>query len=173
MVPPTQLLEAWGDPLTLDPVRWEFELGAGEGATRTVWILPTATTTTIEIPFLILAGDGEGWTPIETDVVSVEVRQTDHRTELRDLRNALIQCAQSTDDPAVLEVLRDMLAATERVALASTDRSAAARTPFEICQAHSPLPRMISSRVSRIFAADWLNSSPSGRRSGWPSGSAR
>ncbi len=125
VVPLNQLLEAWGDPLTLDPVRWEFELGAGEVATRTIWLLPTAATTTIEIPFLIFAFDGEDWTPIETDVVSVEVRQTDHRSELRDLRNTLIQCAQSTDDPDVLEVLRDMLIATERVALASTDRSAA------------------------------------------------
>jgi len=125
MVPPTQLLEAWGDPLTLDPVRWEFELRAGEAATRTVWVLPTATTTTLDVPFLILAGDGEDWAPVETDVVSVEVHKTDHRSELRDLRNALIQCAQSTDDPDVLEVLRDMLTAIERVALASTDRSAA------------------------------------------------
>jgi hypothetical protein len=120
-----QLLEAWDNPLSLDPVRWEVELGIGDGVTRTVWILPTATTTTIEIPFMLLAGDGDGWTRVKTDVVSIEVRQTDHRTELRDLRNSLNLCAQSTDDPAIVGVLRDMLTTTERVALAGADRSAA------------------------------------------------
>ena len=137
VVPPTQLLEAWGDPLSLDPVRWEFEIGAGEGAARTIWILPTATVTNIEIPFLVLAGDGSAWTPIDSDTISVAVRQTDHRTELRALRAALIGCAQSSDDPEVQEVLRDMLSTTERVALAGPDRPAAAEAIRDLSEAFS------------------------------------
>ena len=166
MVPLTQLLEAWGDPLTLDPVRWEFELGAGEVVTRTVWILPTATTASIEIPLLVLAGDGESWTPIETDVVLIEVRQTDHRTELRDLRIALNRCAQSTDDPVVLDVLRNMLATTERVALAGTDRSAADEAIRDLSRAfefaeddHLPCVASLRARLAEFIAiwqAQWV-----------------
>jgi subtilase family serine protease len=124
-VPLTLLLEAWGDPLTLDPVGWEFELGAGEAANRTVWLLPNTTTTHMEIPYSIRASHGDGWTTIENDVVEIEVHPSNRRTALRDLRTALVECAESTDDPAVLEVLRDVLAAGERVAVTGTDRSAA------------------------------------------------
>ena len=166
MVPQTQLLEAWGDPLTLDPVRWEFELGVGEAETRTVWVLPTATITSIEIPFLILAHDGESWTPIETNMVQIEVHHTDHRTELRDLRTVLNKCAQSTDDPIVLEVLRDILAATDRVALAGTNHSAAEEAIRDLSRAFAsaeddqlPCVADLRGRLAELIAiwqAQWV-----------------
>ena len=101
VVPLGQLLEVWGDPIGLDPVRWEFDVGAGETASKTVWLLPTAGVSTIEIPYTTSVGDGEIWTAVETGVVHIDIDETDRWTELRDLRAALTECAETTDDSAV------------------------------------------------------------------------
>ena len=91
-------------------------------ATRTVWMLPTVETTFIDIPYQVsVNGDGV-WAPIETDVVHIEVEETDSWTKLRELRSALNACAYGIDDSAVTAVLRDLLAAMDRVAQAGEDR---------------------------------------------------
>ncbi len=134
-VPAGEFLEAWGDPLSLDPVRWELEIGAGESARRTLWLLPSPATAVIEMAYTVSVEDGAAWIELATDTLAIEIETTDRWTALRDLRISLAACADGTDDPGIRATLRDLLAALDRVALAGDDRRAADAALPELARA--------------------------------------
>jgi len=128
------LLEAWNNPQSLSPVRWEIAINAGSSATRTLWVLPDGTSP-ITMPFTVSIPDGDEWTVTHTEELEFEVDVVDHRVALRELRTALADCAESTHDPAVQTTLRDVLAALERTADAGNDSEAATQVLRELAGA--------------------------------------
>jgi len=132
---PLLLLEAWDDPLTLDPVRWETELAAGDAITKTLWIIPTAETNEIDIPWEMLIGLDGVWSNTDTGVIHIDVRIADRSLELRELRIAINDCVLATDDPVVVATLRDVLVAVDRVASFGDDHAAAEGALTELAAA--------------------------------------
>ena len=134
-VPPSQLLEAWNDPVALDPVRWEAMLAAGDAVTKTLWIVPTRGTNGIQIPWEILTGDDGAWSTADAGTVHIDVHESDRWLELRELRRAIDDCVRAADDPAVVATLRDVLAAVDRAASAGDDHRAAEIALAELARA--------------------------------------
>ena len=167
LVPRSELLDVWDDPVSLEPVRWEIELGGGASADRTLWISPTPDTTSLHIPYeVLLDGDGS-WSLIDSGSINIEVDATDRLTELRELRIAIDDCALSCADSVIAATLRDVLAAIDIVAVAGDDRDAADAALIELANAFTAidaetfpcLPAELRGRLADLIAlwqAQWV-----------------
>ncbi len=163
-VPEELLVEVWGEPTSLAPVRWELEIAAGGTAERTLWIAAEAGA--VSIPYTVAVADGGGWQPVDGGTVVVDVEASDRAGELRDLHRALLECAGGADDPGVRAVLRDVLAALDRVAVAGDDATAAEGALVDLGRAFAaaapePLPCVAELRrrladLVALWQARWV-----------------
>ncbi len=165
-VPPELLLEAWDDPVSLDPVVWELDLPARGSAAPTVWLTPFDPST-IELSYSIAVAHDGGWTVLDDGTVLVTAADGDRARALSELRMALDGCARTAGDPAVSAVLRDVLAAADGVAAAGDDQRAAARAITDLVRAfaaaepeHHPCLAEVRQRLADLVAlwqARWVN----------------
>lgn len=121
-VPAGSLLDAWGDPVDLDPIRWEIELDHNAVATRTIWLMPTIAGSPITIDFELYVNDGDERRLVDSGELNLEVAGADLRAMLRRARAAIDACADSTDDGCTIEALRTVRSHLAVVAESGDDR---------------------------------------------------
>jgi hypothetical protein len=136
-VPPAELLDVWDDPVSVDPVIWETTLPADGTTRRTLWLAPADGTGTIDLVYELEHRVDNVWVDVDGGTISIDVHETDRDSELRALRRAVDACSADAHDPSITAVLRDILAAVDRVAVAGEDREAAELALLELGRAFS------------------------------------
>ncbi|MCP4663736.1 MAG: hypothetical protein GY856_50775, partial [bacterium] len=107
-LPPGALLMAWDEPISHDPLVWEFALAAGEGQGRVVWLQPAAE---LSLHYTVSYQVDSEWVEAVANAEEITAEVLSPAAELRRIAAGIAECSAEVDDAEVEAQLQALLAA--------------------------------------------------------------
>lgn len=159
-LPSSTLIEAWDNPVSTDPLIWEFEIPGSGSRTLTYWVLVPVDGSTLPIPATVSRLDGEDWDVVNQGTIELEPSVGDRVVELQ---AAISDLAAAVNDTTGNEQF-DLRVALELLGtLTDSDsetRSDAACVLMRLSQAYeliarhqNPGEQAVLLRISRLIGA--------------------